>query len=124
MVLEDATLSDMVSVFRGVRLDIQTQLPLMMKATGSVREAYQKVLLDKLWKLDRMVGTFYYETLAATGELQRQLDALASEAPASPMFEDDYQRWKAKMKELEAHLPALKEPSDTPSAAPPSEPSQ
>jgi hypothetical protein len=125
MVLEDSTIREYIACLRGAREDIRTQLPGLMKATGEVRAAYHRVLLDKAWKVSRLSGEFYYEVISGVAQLQSELEALLSLAPSGPQFEDDYAKWKAKMVEVEARLGemGLPMPSDIPSAEPQSAPS-
>jgi hypothetical protein len=125
MVLEDISIRNYIACLRGAREDIRTQLPGLMKATGEVRAAYHKVLRDKVWKVSRLSGEFYYEVLSAVAQIESELDSLLSLAPAGPQFEDDYGKWKVKMAELEKRMGemGLPMPSDIPSAEPQSAPS-
>lgn len=42
-------------------------------STGEAREAYQKVIEDKCWRISRMVGVFYHGVIGALNQLEEQL---------------------------------------------------
>jgi hypothetical protein len=64
--------------------DIEGQMIHLNASTGSVKDAYKKIILDKIWKLNRLQGEFYHKALAQTTEseteylqVNRSIDATA-----------------------------------------------
>ena len=103
MVVEDKSLREYVGCMRGAREDILTQLPCYNRATGEVKEAYKRVLLDKLWRVSQLCGTFYYEVLGAVGELEKEFLSVVPVGEGRyvlPQFEEEFRKWKEEMKKV------------------------
>ena len=94
-----------------LKKDIVGQMVGFKNSTGDVADCYKKVILDKLWKLSRVVGEHYLKCLGAIAEVEGDV------ADPNPLSQTRYQ-----MAEMEALLEAMN-PSDTPSVVIRSEPS-
>jgi hypothetical protein len=129
MVVEDSHLAEFVGCMRGARLDIMSQMGCYQTATGEQKEAYKRVLLDKLWKVSQLCGEFYYEVLSGIFSLERQTfgEVREDNEVVVPQFWKQYARWRQQMRQLEQTLPELaqeaarlygeqSQPSDTASA--------
>ncbi len=58
---------------RNIQLDIIKQVIYYEEATGDVKDSYKKIVLDKIWKLRKMVADFYYLCNDATNELEEMV---------------------------------------------------
>ena len=59
----------------GARAEVHSLVCAYERSTGDVREAYKKVINDKLWKFSKMNGEFYHLTMDAVITLQKTLEA-------------------------------------------------
>jgi hypothetical protein len=64
----------------GARAEVAGLMTGYKNSTGEVKEAYRKVINDKLWKFSKMTGEFYHKTIDAVLTLQSALGTL--EAPS------------------------------------------
>lgn len=94
-----------------LKKDIVSQMVGYKNSTGDVADCYKKVILDKLWKLSRVVGEHYIKCLGAISEVE------ADVSDANPLSQTRYQ--------LEEMTKLLEEQSlsDSPSVVIRSEPS-
>lgn len=97
---------------KGAKADIAAQIAGFKTSTGDVRDSYKKVILDKIWKLQRMNGEFYHKGLSSTAELEAQM---LEEVPLGGG------RWA--LPQIEKMLATQNQPSNTPSVVIRSEPS-
>ena len=58
----------------GARAEIAGLMAGFKNATGEAREAYKKVINDKLWKFSQMTGEFYHLTMDAVVTLQKAME--------------------------------------------------
>jgi len=58
----------------GARAEIAGLMNGFKNATGDAREAYKKVINDKLWKFSQMTGEFYHLTMDAVINVQKALE--------------------------------------------------
>jgi len=58
----------------GARAEISGLMTGFKNATGDARDAYKKVINDKLWKFSKMSGEFYHLTMDAVITLQKTLE--------------------------------------------------
>jgi len=58
----------------GARAEIAGLMTGFKNATGDAREAYKKVIKDKLWKFSQMTGEFYHLTMDAVVTLQKTIE--------------------------------------------------
>ena len=94
-----------------LKKDIVSQMVGYKNSTGDVADCYKKVILDKLWKLSKVVGEHYLKCLGAIAEVEGDI------ADPNPLSQTRYQ-----MEEIEKLLEE-QNLSDTPSVVIRSEPS-
>lgn len=59
-----------MDVVRGIKNDILKQTACYNEASGDLKDCYKKVILDKIWKLKKLVAEFYYLSSSAIDELE------------------------------------------------------
>ncbi len=94
-----------------LKKDIVSQMVGYKNSTGDVADCYKKVILDKLWKLSRVVGEHYLKCLASIAEVE------ADVSDTNPLSQTRYQIDEMEKLLAETNL------SDTPSVVIRSEPS-
>lgn len=62
-----------VDAISGAWLDIQHQMEMKKLTTGEVEEAYRKVVIDKLHKLNKLVGEMWLESCAYVSEFETKI---------------------------------------------------
>jgi hypothetical protein len=70
-------------------MDIQAQMEHMNKSVGDVKEAYKRIILDKMWRLNKIQGEFYHKCLAETSEAQEgilQINKIGEGRYVMPQF--------------------------------------
>lgn len=65
-------LGDLTTILTEVREDIERLKRGYENAVGEVKGAYKKVVLDKVWLAQRIVGQFYYASLATLTEIEKE----------------------------------------------------
>jgi methyl coenzyme M reductase subunit C-like uncharacterized protein (methanogenesis marker protein 7) len=70
----------------GARAEIAGLMAGVTNSVGETQDAYKRIIKDKLWKFQQMVGEFYRTCLDSTLELQARLGVLAepSNKPSVP----------------------------------------
>lgn len=53
--------------------DIRAQMEFKKKASGCVVEAYEKIILDKIWSLQKKHGVFYQKCLALAVSMEAKV---------------------------------------------------
>lgn len=66
--LDDNTVQDYATTIKRIKLDIESQKTGLKFSSGDIAECYKKVILDKLWKLSRVVGEHYLACLKEIAE--------------------------------------------------------
>jgi len=109
--LDNGEFSDYTAKVIVLKRDIVNQMVGFKHSTGDVADCYKKVILDKLWKLNRIIGEHYLKCLGAIAEVE------ADVSDANPLSQTRYA-----MAEMEKLLEE-QNPSDSPSVVIRSEPS-
>ena len=109
--LDNEEFSDYTAKVIVMKRDILGQMVGFKNSTGDVADCYKKVILDKLWKLNRLVGEHYLKCLGAIAEVE------ADVSDPNPLSQTRYA-----MEEM-TKLLEEQNPSDSPSVVIRSEPS-
>ena len=106
--LDNEEFSDYTSKVIVMKRDILGQMVGFKNSTGDVADCYKRVILDKLWKLNRIVGEHYLKCLGAIAEVE------ADVADPNPLSQTRY-AMEEMTKLLEETKLSETHPSDTPS---------
>lgn len=68
--LDNEEFSDYTTKVLVMKRDIVGQMVGFKNSTGDVADCYKKIILDKLWKLNRIVGEHYLKCLGAIAEVE------------------------------------------------------
>ena len=68
--LDNEEFSDYTAKVLVMKRDIVGQMVGFKNSTGDVADCYKKIILDKLWKLNRIVGEHYLKCLGAIAEVE------------------------------------------------------
>jgi len=69
-ILSDDMLRSHIETVKQIQLDILKQVEFYEEATGDTKDCYKKIILDKIWKLKKIVAEFYYLSSSAIDELE------------------------------------------------------
>ena len=81
-VLENDEMDAYAKGVRTIVSDLVVQMEDYEQTVGDTRDAYKKVILDKLWKLSQYVGEHYHKSIGTISELEAKF---LGENPAYPL---------------------------------------
>lgn len=106
--LDNEDFAEYAATLTKYKADITNQLAEYKDAPKEVADSYKDVILDKLWRLSKIVGEHYLKCLAAIAEAETVTNTTGTAT-------------RHQIEEMEALLEATN-PSDTPSVGSESEP--
>ena len=96
--------------------DIATQISGFRQSVGDVADSYRKIIMDKLWSMNRLVGEHYLEALKGISDMETEVIQNTDLTPQTSYTAGEIKELLEECPPSEGETKSAYPPSDTVSA--------